>query len=63
MGAGIGGRGEMFRGIVNWLGCFDVAVSREGGCGKRLEMAPPQLRPHLRSSACEVSAIATAGAG
>lgn len=47
MGAGICGRGEMFRGIVNWLGCFDVAVSREGGCGKRLEMAPPQLRPHL----------------
>lgn len=37
-----------FRGIVNWLGCFDVVVMRERGLvGKRLAKAPLQLKPIL----------------
>lgn len=35
----------MFRGIVNWLRRFDVAARGGGVGGKRVETAPPHLRP------------------
>lgn len=34
-----------FRGIVNWLGCFDVVVMREGGWWERLAKAPYNWSP------------------
>lgn len=35
----------LFRGIVNWLGCFDVVVMREGGWWERLAEAPYNSSP------------------
>lgn len=34
-----------FRGIVNWLGCFDVVVMREGGWWERLAKAARNSSP------------------
>lgn len=34
-----------FRGIVNWLGCFDVVAMREGGWWERLAKAPYNSSP------------------
>lgn len=34
-----------FRGILNWLGCFDVVVMRRGGWWERLAKAPHDSSP------------------
>ena len=36
-----------FRGIVNWLGCFDVVVMREGGWWEKAGKGVLQLKPIL----------------